>query len=65
MSKDAPKITLSRDEIKAVYAAGEAAVIELVEGLTAQHLALVEKLLKLQLALESRNKALDRRWRCV
>ncbi|MEL7523934.1 MAG: transposase, partial [Cyanobacteria bacterium J06553_1] len=59
MSKDAPKITLSRDEIKAVYAAGEAAVIELVEGLTAQHLALVEKLLKQQLALESRIKALE------
>ena len=59
MSKDEPKITISRDEIKAVYAAGEAAVIELVEGLTAQHLTLVEKLLKQQIALETRIKALE------
>ena len=59
MSKAAPKLTISRDEIKAVYAAGEAAVIELVEGLTAQHLALVEKLLKQQIALEARIKALE------
>ncbi|MEO1391164.1 MAG: DUF6444 domain-containing protein, partial [Cyanobacteria bacterium J06634_6] len=34
-------------------------MIELVEGLTAQHLALVEKLLKQQIALESRIKALE------
>ena len=59
MSKDAPKLTISRNEIKAVYAAGEAAVIELVEGLTAQHLALVEKLLKQQSLLEARIKALE------
>ena len=59
MSKDLPKLNISREEIKAVYAAGEAAVIELVEGLTAQHLALVEKLLQQQLALEARIKALE------
>ncbi|MEL6555607.1 MAG: hypothetical protein AAFQ63_19420 [Cyanobacteria bacterium J06621_11] len=59
MYKDAPKITISRDEIKAVYVASEAAVIKLVEGLTAQHLALVERLLKQQLALEARIKALE------
>lgn len=59
MRKDALKLTISRDEIKAVYAAGEAAVIELVEGLNAQHLELVEKLLQQQLALEARIKALE------
>ncbi|MEO1386981.1 MAG: hypothetical protein AAFV85_06330 [Cyanobacteria bacterium J06634_6] len=59
MSKATPKNTTSRDEIKAAYAAGEAAVIELVEGLTAQHLALVEKLLKQQIALEMRIKVLE------
>ena len=59
LSKAAPKLSISREEIKAVYQAGEAAVIELVEGLTQQHLALVEKLLQQQLALETRIKALE------
>lgn len=53
------KIALSREAIKAVYAAGEAAVIELVEGITAQHMALVKKLLTQQVALEARIKALE------
>lgn len=59
LSKDVPKITISRNEIKAVYAAGEAAVIALVEGLIAQHLALVEKLMKQQSVLDARIKALE------
>ncbi|EDX82841.1 hypothetical protein S7335_19 [Synechococcus sp. PCC 7335] len=63
MIKDTPKPSISCEEIKAIYAAGEAAgeaaAIELVEGLNAQHLTLVEKLLKQQLALEARMKALE------
>jgi len=60
LSKAAPKLThVSRDEIKAAYAAGEAAVIELVEELSAQHLALVQQLLHQQQALEGRIKALE------
>ena len=59
MSKATPKISVSRQEIKAAYKAGEEAVIELVEGLSAQYLTLIEKLLEQQAGLEARVKALE------
>lgn len=59
MSKATPKIKVSRQEIKAAYAAGETAVIELVESLSAQYLSVIETLLKQQQGLEARVKALE------
>ena len=55
MSKRSPKLSISREEIRAVYQAGEAAVIALVEGLVEQHIALDHH----QQALEKRIKALE------
>jgi transposase len=46
LSQKSPSELISRDEIRAVYARGEEAVIELVEGL-------VEKLGKLALQVEA------------
>lgn len=44
MSKSSPKkLTISRDEIRAVYAQGEDAVIALVEGLLEQIAVLEEQ----------------------
>ncbi|MGC1220098.1 MAG: IS66 family transposase [Phormidesmis sp.] len=59
MSKAVPKQSISREEIQAVYRAGEAAVIALVEGLTQQHLESVEALVAHHVALEKRIKALE------
>jgi len=53
------KQSISREEIRAVYQAGEAAVIELVESLSEQHKELVEQLLEQQSGLEARIKALE------
>jgi len=55
LSKRPPKLSISREEISAVYQAGEAAVIALVEGLVEQHIALENH----QQALEKRIKALE------
>jgi transposase len=55
MSKPPPKLNLTRDEIRGIYAQGESAVIALVEGLLHQ-LSEHQSALK---ALESRVKALE------
>ena len=59
MSQAAPKLSISREEISAAYAAGEEAVVALVEGLSHAHIALVEELVSQHLALEERIKALE------
>ena len=59
MSQHPSEQDISREAIKAVYAAGEAAVIELVERLREQHLSVVEKLTAQQQSLEARLSALE------
>ena len=59
MSQAVPKLSISREEISAAYAAGEAAVVALVEGLSEAHIALVEELVTQHKALEERIKALE------
>lgn len=59
LSKVPPKISVSRADIRAAYASGEKAVIDLVEGVSAQYVSLIEVLLKQQQALEARVKALE------
>ncbi|MEL7144079.1 MAG: DUF6444 domain-containing protein, partial [Cyanobacteria bacterium J06573_11] len=59
MSNQSPKQHISREAIKAAYAAGEAAVIELVERMSDQHLSLIEQLIEQQQSLEARLKSLE------
>ena len=59
MSQSAPKLSISREEIRRVYQAGEAAVIAMVEGLAKQHLESVAELVVQHQALEERIKALE------
>ena len=48
MSKQAPKFSISREAISAVYRAGEGAVIALVEGLVQQHIELEARIKSLE-----------------
>ncbi|MEO0521237.1 MAG: IS66 family transposase [Cyanobacteria bacterium P01_A01_bin.116] len=59
MSKPQPEQNIDRATIKAAYALGEAAVIELVEGMSEQYVSLIEKLIAQQAVLEARIKALE------
>jgi transposase len=58
-AKPSPRLSISRDEIRAVYAQGEEAVIELVESLVARINALEERVeaLENQLSKTSRNSS--------
>lgn len=59
LSEQLPQPDTSREAIKAAYAAGEDAVIELVETLSEQYLSLMGILLEQQATLEKRIKALE------
>jgi transposase len=63
LSENSPKRLISPEEIRAVYAQGEEAVIELVEGLATSFLGQIEKLesrvteLERQLSKNSQNSS--------
>jgi len=50
LSKQAPKFSISREAISAVYRAGEGAVIALVEGLVQQHIELEARIKSLEVS---------------
>jgi transposase len=58
-AKPSTRLSISRDEIRAIYAQGEEAVIELVEGLVARINALEDRVdaLENQLSKTSRNSS--------
>ena len=58
MSDTPASITVSREQIKAAYAAGETAVVELVEDLSSQYLSLIAKLLEQQQNLVAQQQVL-------